>query len=32
MIMNAWITVNEIDQYAFCPADVEIVRRIKEAY
>ena len=27
-----WITVNEIDQYEFCPADVEILRRIKDAY
>ena len=27
-----WITVNEIDQYEFCPADVEILRRIKGAY
>ena len=25
-----WITVDEIDQYAFCPADVEILRRLKE--
>ena len=25
-----WITVDEIDQYAFCPADEEILRRIKE--
>ena len=27
-----WITVDEIDQYEFCPADVEILRRIKDAY
>ena len=26
-----WITVEEIDQYAFCPADEEILRRLKEA-
>ena len=26
-----WITVNEIDQYAFCPADEEILRRLKDA-
>lgn len=26
-----WITVDEIDQYAFCPADVEILRRLKDA-
>ena len=25
-----WITVNEIDQYAFCPADEEILRRLKD--
>ena len=25
-----WINVDEIDQYAFCPADVEILRRLKE--
>ena len=25
-----WITVDEIDQYAFCPADEEILRRLKE--
>lgn len=24
-----WITVDEIDQYEFCPADVEILRRLK---
>jgi len=24
-----WITVEEIDQYAFCPADEEILRRLK---
>ena len=27
-----WITVNEIDQYVFCPADEEILRRLKDAY
>ena len=26
-----WITVNEIDQYSFCPADEEILRRLKNA-
>lgn len=25
-----WITVDEIDQYAFCPADVEILERLKQ--
>ena len=25
-----WITVEEIDQYEFCPADEEIFRRLKE--
>ena len=25
-----WITVEEIDQYEFCPADDEILRRLKE--
>ena len=25
-----WITVAEIDQYEFCPADEEILRRLKE--
>ena len=25
-----WITVEEIDQYPFCPADEEILRRLKE--
>ena len=24
-----WITVNEIDQYPFCPADVEILHELK---
>lgn len=24
-----WITVDEIDQYEFCPADVEILRRLR---
>ena len=27
-----WITVNEIDQYEFCPADEEILRRLKDTY
>ena len=27
-----WITVGEIDEYAFCPADEEILRRLKDAY
>ena len=26
-----WITVEEIDRYEFCPADEEILRRLKEA-
>ena len=26
-----WITVNEINQYSFCPADEEILRRLKDA-
>ena len=26
----SWITVEEIDQYEFCPADEEILRRLKE--
>ena len=25
-----WITIDEIDQYKFCPADEEILRRLKE--
>ena len=25
-----WVTVEEIDQYPFCPADEEILRRLKE--
>ena len=25
-----WITVEEIDQYEFCPADEEMLRRLKE--
>ncbi|WP_405729914.1 (deoxy)nucleoside triphosphate pyrophosphohydrolase [Anaerotignum sp.] len=25
-----WITVEEIDQYPFCPADVDILARLKE--
>ena len=29
---NDQITVDEIDQYAFCPADEEILRRLKDAY
>ena len=27
-----WITVDEIDAYAFCPADEEILRRLKDVY
>ena len=27
-----WIMVDEIDQYEFCPADVEILRKLKDAY
>lgn len=27
-----WITPDEIDQFAFCPADQEILDRIKELY
>ena len=27
-----WIKVDEIEQYEFCPADVEILRRLKNAY
>ena len=27
-----WITVDEIDQYAFCPADEEILKRLKQTY
>ena len=26
-----WITVNEVDRYEFCPADEEILRRLKDA-
>ena len=26
-----WITVGEIDEYVFCPADEEILRRLKDA-
>ena len=26
-----WIAVNKIDQYEFCPADKEILRRLKDA-
>ena len=25
-----WITIEEIDEYEFCPADEEILRRLKE--
>ena len=25
-----WITVNEIDKYVFCPADDEILKRLKQ--
>ena len=25
-----WITVNEIDQYEFCPADEEILERLRQ--
>ena len=27
-----WITVAQIDEFAFCPADVEILERIKQVY
>ena len=27
-----WITTKEIDDYPFCPADVEILRRLKQEY
>ena len=27
-----WITVDEIDQYAFCPADKEILAELKKRY
>lgn len=27
-----WITVEEIDQYAFCPADQDILVKLKEVY
>ena len=27
-----WIMVDEIDQYELCPADVEILRKLKDAY
>ena len=27
-----WITVGEIDQYTFCPADKEILAKLKELY
>ena len=27
-----WITVDEIDEYRFCPADEEILLRLKETY
>ena len=26
---DSWITVDEIDQYVFCPADEEILMRLK---
>ena len=25
-----WLTIDEIDEYAFCPADDEILKRLKE--
>ena len=25
-----WLTVEEIDQYEFCPADIEILERLKQ--
>ena len=27
-----WITTKEIDEYPFCPADVEILKKLKEEY
>ncbi|WP_101910010.1 (deoxy)nucleoside triphosphate pyrophosphohydrolase [Marasmitruncus massiliensis] len=27
-----WINVSEIDKFSFCPADVEILRRLKDEY
>lgn len=27
-----WLTIDEMDQYPFCPADVEILNKIKEVY
>ena len=27
-----WITVREIDDYAFCPADEQILKKLKECY
>lgn len=27
-----WITVEEIDQYCFCPADTEILSQLKQRY
>lgn len=27
-----WICVSEIDHFSFCPADVEILRRLKDEY
>ena len=27
-----WITPGEIDDYVFCPADIEILKKIKERY
>ena len=28
----AWVAPNEIEDYAFCPADEEILKRIREVY
>lgn len=27
-----WLTVDEIDQYLFCPADIDILAKMKEVY
>ena len=27
-----WVTVDELDEYEFCPADKEILKRLKDAY
>lgn len=27
-----WLTVEEIDHFAFCPADVDILKKLKEQY